>query len=203
MITFFIVCIIFCYILNDTGAKVVITNDNNYNYLSNLDIKGGDISIIAIDSYEIECILNQQKLENPKLNTKGNHLAYVMYTSGTTGKPKGVMLEQNSVAIRILSMITKSGITSNCKYLFKTNYIFDVSFSDIFITLLSGASLYITKSVFDIEEIYNLITINNINICHFLPSQLDAINNYLYTKDIFSKLSVIYLSGEKFNKSLI
>ncbi len=192
-----------CYILNDTRAKVIITNNHNYNYLSNLNTKNTNIAVIAIDSSEIECILNEQKSENLKLNTKGNNLAYVMYTSGTTGKPKGVMLEQNSVAIRIISMIEKSGITSNCRYLFKTNYIFDVSFSDIFITLLSGAALYITKSVFDIEEIYNLITTNDINICHFVPSQLDAINNYLYTKDIFTKLRIIHLSGEKFNKSLI
>lgn len=203
------------YILNDMGMKVLITNKTNYAYickciLNNMDISNqkhpssfDQESTIVIDDANIRHQLKQQKSNNPTVTIHSYNLVYVMYTSGTTGTPKGVMLEHRSVTTRILSMIEKSGINSQNKYLFKTNYVFDVSFSDIFMTLLSGASLYMTKSVFDIQEICNLITENNIDICHFVPSQLEVINDYLLSRNLLNILKTINVSGEKFHKSLI
>lgn len=203
------------YILNDIRTKVLITNKNNYNYISGLSssnveisnrkqqLSNAQVSIIAIDADDIQHQLKKQALNNPDLNIRTYNLVYVMYTSGTTGTPKGVMLEHHSVTRRVVSMIEKSDVNAKNKYLFKTNYVFDVSFSDIFMTLLSGASLYITKSVFDIEEICNLIEKNNIDMCHFVPSQLEVINDYLFSKNLFGTLKTINVSGEKFHKLLI
>lgn len=194
-----------CYILGDIKAKLIITNHCHYTKLSVSCVlsQSNCIDIFVIDNHDTQYKLRQQATTNLKSNIAGNNLTYVMYTSGTTGNPKGVMLEHRSVIIRIMSMIEKSSITNNSKYLFKTNYTFDVSFSDMFMTLLSGASLYITKSVFDIEEIIGLFTKHNITICHFVPSQLDLIRNCLSEKGLLSKLEVINLSGEGFNKLLI
>ncbi|PJD92664.1 MAG: hypothetical protein CK424_03505 [Legionella sp.] len=199
------------YMLDDIGMKVLITNKHNLDHIKSISLSHEqenypthhDLSIVSIDSDDIQHHLNQYITSNPDLNTQAHNLVYVMYTSGTIGMPKGVMLEHCSVTPRVLSMIEKSGIHAKSNYLFKTNYVFDVSFSDIFMTLLSGGSLYITKSVFDIEEIGNLIATHDINVCHFVPSQLEAINDYLFSKNLFSKLQIINVSGEKFHKSLI
>ena len=192
-----------CYILEDIKAKLVITNDCYYDNMSAKPMSNYYTNILALDNYDTQHKLKQQIENNPESNITSKNLAYVMYTSGTTGNPKGVMIEHYSASIRILSMIEKSGINSKDKYLFKTNYTFDVSFSDMFTTLLSGASLYITKSVFDVAEINNLITENNITVCHFVPSQLEVIDNYPNKESVFTKLETINVSGEKFKKSLI
>lgn len=189
------------YILNDTAANVLITDKHNYDSINGMHLN--DLSIVTINADTIQQQLNQQEICNPKFNTDCRNLVYVMFTSGTIGMPKGVMVEHCSVTTRIISMIETCGISPESNYLFKTNYVFDVSFSDIFMTLLSGASLYITKSVFDINEICNLIEKNNINICHFVPSQLEVINDYLLSKNLLRKLQTINVSGEKFHKSLI
>ncbi|MDQ5921169.1 MAG: Carrier protein [Pseudomonadota bacterium] len=218
------------YILKDASIKVLITNNYRYESMHNIinqiikpheislpskntrkqcdpvnyaQLFDNEILLIAIDDYNWQEKLNQQLANNPDINIGSNNLVYVMYTSGTTGIPKGVMLEQLSVTSRVLDMIQKTGITSISKYLFKTNYAFDVSFSDIFMTLLSGASLYITKFVFDIHEIHSLIVKNGIDICHFVPSQLEVLHEFPLKKDIFDRLQIINVSGEKFSKSLI
>lgn len=191
------------YILKDTKAKVLITNNCYYDSISAKSTFSDYTNILAIDSDNARYKLKQQPENNLKSNITSRDLVYVMYTSGTTGDPKGVMIEHYSATIRILSMIKKSGINSTDKYLFKTNYTFDVSFSDIFMTLLSGAALYITKSSFDVDEINSLITKNNINICHFVPAQLEIMHNYPKKESVFCKLKIINVSGEKFKKSLI
>ncbi|MFO0320372.1 MAG: AMP-binding protein [Neisseriaceae bacterium] len=218
------------YILDDAKAKLLVTNMCRYSHISLINnnrlmniennalplknehsyyinkceqLLDENMPIIVIDDYDLQSQLKDYAIENPQLKITGNSLVYVMYTSGTTGKPKGVMLEQLGVTARIMAMIKKTGINPSSKYLFKTNYVFDVSFSDIFMTLLSGASLYITKSVFNIDEIYNLIVENDIDICHFVPSQLDVLQDYPFKEYIFNQLQIINVSGEKFSKSLM
>ena len=56
-------------------------------------------NIILIDDF-----IKQVKLHNyetPKVNVTSRNLAYAIFTSGTTGKPKGVMIEHHSVMNRI------------------------------------------------------------------------------------------------------
>ena len=183
------------YILSDTQAKILITDKHGTDYHANT---------VNINDQDLQTLLKKQPVTNLALHSNATDLVYIMYTSGTTGKPKGVMLEQTSVTARIIAMIEKTGINAHSKYLFKTNYVFDVSFSDIFMTLLSGASLYVTKSVFDVHEICHLIIENKIDISHFVPAQLDVIQHCTNAENnIFDQLKVINVSGEKFSKSLI
>ncbi|MCC2625567.1 MAG: hypothetical protein K0R14_1440, partial [Burkholderiales bacterium] len=140
---------------------------------------------------------------NPKTKITSNNLAYVIYTSGTTGKPKGVTIEHISLTVRIIAMIEKSQVGANSKHLFKTNYVFDASFADIFTILLSGGSLYVANDIFDVTEICNLIIKQNIDSCHFVPSQFQAMYGDLKQANVFEKLKTINFSGEGFNKTLI
>ena len=103
------------------------------------------------------------------------------------------MVEHKGCAIRILYMISRGGISCDDKILFKTNVIFDVSFSDIFCSLISGASLYVTQKVFDLKEIKHKLQNYNISTCHFVPSQFELIKQE-YNFLSFSRLRKIIFS---------
>ncbi|MEN9946673.1 MAG: hypothetical protein RLZZ293_1059, partial [Pseudomonadota bacterium] len=192
------------YILADTKAKVLISNQINQDKLLKIiDNLTYDLrpELALIDVLELAKKLLSYPTQNLDLNITSNNLAYVIYTSGTTGTPKGVMIEHSGAAIIILDMIKINDFNQNTHYLFKTNYIFDVSFSDIFTVLISGGSLYITKNSFDLEEIEYLIDTYKINSAHFVPSQLDIFLDD--NADIVKQITHINVSGEGFNKRLL
>ena len=179
------------YILEDTKAILVLANEDQEQRLKRLS-SIGKINILAIDNEKVQEGLSLQPISNPKTDTTSTSLAYVIYTSGTTGNPKGVMIEHKGCIIRILYMIMANDIADKDYFLFTINYIFDASFANIFSTIISGSTLYITRETLDINEIKNILETTDINICHFVPSQFDVIKQECN----FSKLKRLIFSGE-------
>ena len=182
------------YIINDTKADVVITNEIYNKKVNKINKK---VSTIAIDDSIQE--LDKYPITNPIVEElTSNNLAYVMYTSGTTGKPKGVMIAHFTCVNRIIYMVQLNNLKPNQTLLFKTSIVFDVSFSDIFSCLISRAKLVITKQLFSITELEKKLN-NKVSIAHFVPSQLLAIQN----KVALDKLDSIMFSGEALRSEII
>ena len=68
-------------------------------------------------------------------------LAYVLYTSGTTGAPKGVMVSHRSVANVVADCNQRFGIGPTDRFLAVSAFNFDLSVYDIFGALSAGAAL--------------------------------------------------------------
>jgi len=68
-------------------------------------------------------------------------LAYVLYTSGSTGKPKGVSMGQTAMVNLLLWQKKNSAATVGTKTLQFAPLSFDVSFQEIFSTLITGGEL--------------------------------------------------------------
>ncbi|MFE0105094.1 amino acid adenylation domain-containing protein [Streptomyces sp. NPDC059009] len=80
------------------------------------------------------------------------HLAYVMYTSGSSGTPKGVSITHHNVVNGVLRLAARVGIAPGRKTLAGTSINFDVSVFEIFTTLLSGGSVEIVRDVLVLGE---------------------------------------------------
>ncbi len=89
---------------------------------------------------ERESIFSGSK-ERLKIAGDEQNLVYITYTSGSTGKPKGIGMTQHSLLNLLDWMLANTRLPSRAKTLQFASLSFDVSFQDIFSTLLSGGTL--------------------------------------------------------------
>jgi amino acid adenylation domain-containing protein len=73
-------------------------------------------------------------------------LAYVLYTSGSTGVPKGVAVPQTAVANLLRSMQREPGFSADDSLLAVTTLSFDIAVLEIFLPLVSGGTLVIASN---------------------------------------------------------
>jgi non-ribosomal peptide synthetase component F len=112
---------------------------------------------------------DEYPVENPVRINSPEDLVYVIYTSGTTGEPKGVMMQNKSIVNLLLYHIRT--IEGNERTLQVANTGFDVSFQEIFSTLLSGACLYPISDIIkkDTRLLTDYIVANELTTV-FLPT---------------------------------
>ena len=111
---------------------------------------------------------------NPRRLVEPGHLAYTVFTSGSTGGPKGAMNEHGAVCNRLLWMQEAYGLTAGDRVLQKTPFSFDVSVWELFWPLIAGARLVFAKpgGHRDSRYLVRLIREEGITTLHFVPSML-------------------------------
>ncbi|KAJ3140413.1 hypothetical protein HK100_009844 [Physocladia obscura] len=135
----------------------------------------------------------------PATSTFDNiHPAYVLFTSGSSGEPKGVVVSHKAVIAAITELIKIYKINSSSRLLQMANYTFDPSVADICTTLASGATLL----MFAKEQVYGALasTIKLSNPTHLASTP--AIVGSLKKQDIPSHL-VIIVGGESLTKIIV
>lgn len=90
----------------------------------------------GIKTWNLEEIFKEKKEHAPKARNTSNNLAYLIYTSGTMGLPKGVMIEQKSI-IRLVRNTTYIAF-ENIRVLLTGSLTFDASTFEIWGSLLNG-----------------------------------------------------------------
>jgi amino acid adenylation domain-containing protein len=161
-------------ILNDSGTTLLVTDQktrNKYQQLNEI-IKTPDYDL---DTFFLEDI-HQSEAGDSELLSKcamsSKALAYVMYTSGSTGQPKGNLTTHYNV-IRVVKNTNYIKISHQDKLLQLSNYAFDGSTFDIFAALLNGAELVLIEKedVADVHAVSKIIAKENVTV-FFITSAL-------------------------------
>ncbi|WP_152978531.1 AMP-binding protein, partial [Pseudomonas corrugata] len=131
-------------------------------------------------------------------------LAYVLYTSGSTGQPKGVMNEHGALMNRLYWMQDAFPIGPNDRVLQKTPYSFDVSVWEFFWPLITGATLVVARPDGHRDPAYlsQLIQQEQVTTLHFVPSMLRAFVEEPSLVDCRS-LRQVFASGEALPVDLV
>ncbi|HKV38635.1 MAG TPA: AMP-binding protein, partial [Blastocatellia bacterium] len=118
----------FEYMLNHSGAKVVIVEaglehliDPIRNNLSTVEkfIRASDSSLESNDAWlDYEELLSEASaVPPPAVEIDENETSALLYTSGTTGRPKGVMMTHRNLWTNAVNSMLEYGLTATDKYL--------------------------------------------------------------------------------------
>ncbi|MET9344519.1 AMP-binding protein, partial [Nonomuraea sp. NPDC003804] len=77
----------------------------------------------------------------PAVVTHPAELAYLIYTSGSSGRPKGVMINHAAIGAYAATMAAEYGVGPDDRWLQFSSTSFDASIEDVALTLTSGAAL--------------------------------------------------------------
>jgi len=178
--------------LDDAETTLILINQKYRNKLSL------SADVIALDDmkYVHEATHN--------LNLPHGSLAYLMYTSGTTGKPKGVMIEHQSV----VDLALHPGpiqILSSDVFIQLANPVFDAATFEIWCALGNGAKLIIPTDALTILANLNdftpMLQRHQVTTLWLTKTLFDRIFNF--NPASFASLKYLIVGGEKLNAQLI
>ncbi len=127
--------------------------------------------------------------------TSGEDLMYVMYTSGSTGQPKGVMVEHRQVNNCICWMQDKFKLQSSDIIVQRTNLTFDPSVWEIFWPLIIGASVQVLTAYqsIDAEFLLNLMQEETLTMMYCPATMVTAMTDLLLKKPETLQLTMPWL----------
>ncbi len=133
--------------------------------------------------------------DNLSLVNCSSDLAYYMYTSGTTGVPKGSMIPHYSV-VRLVRDINYMELTSEDRLLYTSAIVFDVTTFEIWGPLLNGMTLFVAdkETILDVVALGETLFKNDITILHLTSALFTQLSEQ--RTDVFSRLKYLLVGGD-------
>ncbi len=180
------------YILNDSGARLIVTNERNQALAEELAYDS-DIQVICLDKID-------QSISKENLNFSINQdlTAFIIYTSGSSGSPKGVMHSHKGTVNFIGSYINELHFNETDRVALFTSYSHAVAIIDIFAALFRGACVlpYDLKDLEKMEKMAYWIKSEKITIYHSIPQLFRNCMRRLEENEKISSIRLVLLGGE-------
>jgi mycobactin phenyloxazoline synthetase len=128
-----------------------------------------------------------------------DELAYVLFTSGSTGEPKGVEVPHRAAMATISDLRERYELEPSDRTLAVSALEFDLSVFDIFAPLSTGGAV-VTVAEADRQDAHRwaeLISENWVTVLNCVPQLLDAVLRAAGTSDSVSSLRLTLLGGDR------
>ncbi len=122
--------------VSQAGIKMLIT-DQVFKHRADQLLKAAR----NVEITEIETIEKNQWVDSEIPSVKTSGLAYIMFTSGSTGDPKGVEVEHRNMYVVLQTTADMLHISADDCFLVASSLGFDLSVADIFLPLMCGGKI--------------------------------------------------------------
>lgn len=177
------------------------------------------VACVAIESFPLVLkedvpLISKQMLEGilesepsvfdvKQYQIKGDDVFYIIFTSGTTGMPKGVQISVNNLQSFLSWMKSDFGIVAGKTFLAQAAYSFDLSVMSIYPALTQGGRLAaLPKKVTDnFKELFECLPRMELNIWVSTPSFMDiCLLDKNFNEEEYPELTHFLFCGEELTK---
>lgn len=175
-----------------------------------------DIKFLVIDSERLELgqsmkgaivnvdeqdLLNVMTETNPNLPLTADTSAYLLFTSGSTGEPKGIDMPHKALSNLVNSVrLDEKRLNGFIKTMLFSSIGFDMSFLDIFLALNSGGSVVVIDEVTktDIAALMSVIENYQVSVLNLPYAMLQTLTQYANSRNIkLDNVDVILSTAEQ------
>ena len=174
-------------IVKQCNSKVVITDKEfNEKFAEIINVKNIEVEKDMIETFKVEDI-------DPY------SIAYVIFTSGTTGVPKGVLISHSAALNTICDINERFGVTKKDSILAISKLNFDLSVYDIFGMLSVGGTIVYPNEEDYLNPIHwdELVKEYSISVWNTVPALMELYVSFLKEKSKSREsMQLILLSGD-------
>ncbi|KAK1972315.1 non-ribosomal peptide synthetase [Colletotrichum sublineola] len=172
------------YILDQVKPKVILCSKEHEQRLLKISQ-----NVVALDEAWIQSVPSSS-LPHPSFPRPWN-LAYIMFTSGSTGEPKGVMIDHSACAAAVSCHGNATGFGRKTRALQYARHTFDASIAEILTTLAFGGCVVVPSEYERLNNIAAVIQEKKVNWAFFTPSVIRLLEPFEVPG-----LTTIVLGGE-------
>jgi amino acid adenylation domain-containing protein len=190
------------FLLKDAGVRALLTERESLH-----TVAGCETEIVPLEEIGEETGARGEEAEASRKTgvDSANSLAYVAYTSGSTGMPKGAMISHQGLANYVRFLTDEYGLGPRDVVLQLASFSFDVSFREILAPLAVGAQVVMVSSLEAREPTFLLQKIREHKVTCLLgalPTTLNALAEAASASRFrCDSLRLILVSGEMLQRS--
>ena len=143
---------------------------------------------------------------DPRVPVTADQLAYIYFTSGSTGEPKGVMCEHAGMLNHMLAKIDDLGISQGQVVAQTAPQCFDISLWQLLSALLVGGQTLVVEqdAILDVRRFIDTIVDGRVAVVQVVPSYLEVVLSCLaqHSREL-PDLRCVSVTGEALKKELV
>jgi amino acid adenylation domain-containing protein len=162
------------FMIEDSSPRLILTQEPFNEKLASFPVETLSLDDIVPD-------LTSGGVDNPSVNIVPENLAYIIYTSGSMGKPKGVMIQHGAIGGHCEMIRDCYGLKPGDRVLQFTQPIFDASLEQIFTAFSSGAAVVLREQeIWQPGELKKKITQMGVTVIDLPPAYwLQAVDGWI------------------------